>query len=164
MYFQVFSFSCSRNCGKFYNLQLSLFLCSDNTTPRIQIQLPAKPPPLTAPSPALTLPSQSMSASVPPSAAQTEAQLRRAMPPPISQQRLLQGRPSLTFQPLQPMPRPSTNNNNYKQLRQIQSPRGLYPIPTFEETLSPTMAQYEAIERVLSAHSSSERGLSSLNV
>ncbi|XP_033637161.1 zinc finger protein GLIS1-like isoform X1 [Asterias rubens] len=130
----------------------------NNTTPRIQIQLPAKPPPLTAPSPALTLPSQSMSASVPPSAAQTEAQLRRAMPPPISQQRLLQGRPSLTFQPLQPMPRPSTNNNNYKQLRQIQSPRGLYPIPTFEETLSPTMAQYEAIERVLSAHSSSERG------
>ncbi|XP_022087214.1 zinc finger protein GLIS3-like isoform X2 [Acanthaster planci] len=145
-----------------------------NITPRIQIQLPAKPPP---PSPInaalpLTSPAPPLTAPTPSSASQTsDAQAGRAMPPPISHHRLLQVRPSLpslTFQTLQPMPRPATqsggcssgnNNNNYKQLRHIPSPRGLYPIPTFEETLSPTPAQYEAIERVLSAHSSSDRGL-----
>ncbi|XP_038048353.1 zinc finger protein GLIS3-like isoform X2 [Patiria miniata] len=136
-----------------------------NITPRIQIQLPAKPPPppLIAPAPPLTL---TLTAPAPPltaPASQSDAP-GRAMPPPISHMRLhATTRPSLTFQTLQPVPRPSvTNNNNnnyYKQLRHIPSPRGLYPIPTFEETLSPTPAQYEAIERVLSAHSSSDRGL-----
>ena len=75
-------------------------------------------------------------------------------------------KPTLSLQPLQPMPRPShllhNNNNNYikpVQLQQVHSPKGLFPIPTFEETLSPTSVPYEAIERVLSAHSGVEGGI-----
>ncbi len=63
-----------------------------------------------------------------------------------------------TLQPLHHLNRPLQNNNNNIKL-QPHSPRGLFPIPTFEETLSPTAVPYEAIERVLSAHSTLDGGI-----